>query len=481
MDRTHARLLGRRTWLKSAGLAALLAPILRRATPTASAAGPTAPRRVIFFFSPNGPMSETGPCTGTSTDFSLHDWWSPLEPHKSKGIFFSHLASTGAGTVDGNGHGLGGQTFGGFGAGFGGDQYAQNGPTIDQIIATRLESKGIGGVRPSVVWGNYSNSEAGGTGDAFATEGGRNIRPVTSPLQAWNELFSAFMPPTEDPVAKARAAARLAKNKSVLDFALRDCEGLESALGSEGAALFAQHCDTIRSLEKGLSATLTSGGDCKTPSAPPDIWWQDPNNIDLQSTQFVELMKMTLACELSHVISYQVGAQAARNRLADSYGVPSSPQADSGDSGPAHHPWTHQDFKADIAKSALGKFYKFYSGQVASIISMLETTNDASGKPLLDSTLLVWFSELGGNAANGDPHQTSSVPAMVFGSGQGTLRNGLYIRGASPETDNSGPDYEEAGRQSARLLLSVAHYMGLGDLTTIGNTKITGPYEELYL
>jgi len=103
---TCSRLLSRRGILANAALMTVLAPVVRQLD--ASAATATSPRRVILLYSPNGPMSATGPATGSETTFTLHDWWKPLERHKAEGIFLSHMAPTGAGVVTGNGHQLGG-------------------------------------------------------------------------------------------------------------------------------------------------------------------------------------------------------------------------------------------------------------------------------------------------------------------------------------------------------------------------------------
>lgn len=74
----------------------------------------------------------------------------------------SHMASTGAGKLTANGHALRGQTYGGYDAGANGDQYAQNGETIDQVIGKRLEQEGRAGMVRSLVWGNVANSQSGG-------------------------------------------------------------------------------------------------------------------------------------------------------------------------------------------------------------------------------------------------------------------------------------------------------------------------------
>jgi hypothetical protein len=206
--------------------------------------------------------------------------------------------------------------------------------------------------------------------------------------------------------------------------------------------------------------------------------WPSPENIDDQMGAFINLGATTLACELSHVIAFQFGGQSARNRLAAKYAVPSSPKADSGDSGPAHHPWTHQGSSATKTQ-AMRIFTTFYATQVAALIDKLKTTIDAAGRPLLDSTVVLWASELGGNDANTDPHQTGSTAAVLIGSGQGTFRTGRYIHGVSPDVGSRGAGYVEAGKNMARLLVSLIQYMGLTDVNTVGATGVTGPLPAL--
>jgi hypothetical protein len=458
----------------------VLAPVVRQLD--ASAATATSPRRVILLYSPNGPMSATGPASGSETAFTLHDWWKPLERHKADGIFMSHMAPTGAGVVVGNGHQLGGQTYSGFGAGVGSDLYAQKGPTIDQIIGKRLQTEQRAGIAPSLVWGNYKQSQAGGTGDAFAVAAARNISPETDPGNAWTQLFASFMAPTQDPAALKRAAALLARNQSILDFVIQDCSTLQGALGAEGTRLLDDHCSSVRNMETALMSGMNGVvSSCAKPANPGKKDWANPENIDLQASTFFDLMATTLACELSYVIAFQFGGQAARNRLAAKYGVPVSPLTDSGDPGdigPAHHPWTHQGSSAQKTQ-AMQIFTTFYATQVALLIDKLKATNDANGKPLLDSTVVVWPSELGGNENNTDFHQTGAVPVMIFGSGQGTFKTGRYIHGKTADTGSSGSGYTEAGRDAGRLMVSIVQYMGLTDIDTVGATGVKGPLTSL--
>jgi len=458
------KLLSRRSLLKNAALMALLAPVLRATD--ARGGGSTAPRRVILIFQPNGPMVATGPASGSETQFALHDWWKPLEPHKADGIFFSNLSPTGSAIVPGpneggtpNGHGLGGQTFAGYGT-LQDDQYASAGESIDQTIGKRLEANDSAGKVRSVLWGLQ------GGGGAFWAGPGLTIVPEADPSKAWAGLFAG--PDPND-------AAALMRQKSILDFVSQDCDAVQNALGKEGMQRLDDHCTTLRQMEKNLGVTLS----CTTPTDPGPNDWTNPENIDAQMAAFIDLMALSLVCEATHVIAFQFGNQAARLQLASSYGVPASAVVDSGDSGPAHHPWTHNNLSNQDTHDALRIFQTFYSSKLALLIDKLKTTIDASGNPLIDSTVVLCISELGGSEENTyDGHICSSVPAMLFGNGQGTFKTGRYIQG--PSLGVADPGNAEGGQMTAKLLVSIMQYMGLTDVTTVGLTGVNGPLSLLY-
>ncbi len=468
ISRSHP--LSRRRLFSNAALLGLVAPILRKLD--AAAAPAASIPRVIFLFSPNGPVMASGPASGTSeTSFALHEWWKPLEPHRDVGNFFANMANTGAGIVEGHGHGLGGQTFSGTGAG-GGSEYRQKGKTIDQVIASRLVQAGRQGTTPSVVWGNVSVNDAGGTGEVFHS-GQNGFRPETNCSAAWKQLFASFMPnpPTG---GMPSVDKRLQRDKSVLDFLVKDCTAMRDGLGAEGMRLLDEHCTTLKQIESNL--TKTAQASCSRPTDPGAKDWKNPGNVDAQCNAFFSLMASSLACELTSVIAYQFGAQGSRNALADSYGVPYSSVVDSQDSGPVHHAWTHQSPGADQTK-ALKTFYTFYSQQVANLVAKLKTTNDAAGKPLIDSTLVIWHSELGGSPQKPDAHRNASVPMVMFGNAQGAFKTGRFYQGAAPTEGGTG--YQKAGQDMAKILVSAAQYMGFPDIDTVGATGVKGGFDWL--
>lgn len=460
-------MLSRRNLLRHTALAAILTPVLRRR----DAAAATSPRRLVLVFSGNGPIEALGPASGTETNFQFHDWWKPLERHKARGIFMSNMAATGSNVVKGFAHGLGGQNFSGAGA----DEYKNLGETIDQTIGKRLEAEKRHGVVRSVVWG----LAGGATGQGFSAGGGRDIMAELNPQNAWTTLFAQFVPPSAG--GTAAAATLLARKKSMLDFLVQDCKAMGDSLGARGRQLLDEHCSTMRNMEMNLAKTPgMATSSCSKATDPGARAWTDPENVDLQMTAFTDLIGKTLACELTHVVAFQLAGQAARNRLAASYGVPSSPLANSGDSGPAHHPWTHIEPGPERTK-ALRIFQTFYSNKVAQLVDKLISTNDASGVPLIDSTVVLWMSELGGGPNNGDQHQTGALPAIMFGGGQGTFKTGRYIRGQSPDICcEQLPKHQAAGADMARVLVSAVQYMGLNDVKTVGAANVNGTFAPLY-
>jgi hypothetical protein len=129
----------------------LLWPLLR--AERARSAIDLAPRRVLVFFSPNGPIMDRGPASGTETDFSLGEFWTPLELHKADGLFFSgmHQAGVPFGTHNEYGHQSGGT--GALTARTTEGTKNSTGPSLDQFIGQELEKAGIITPQRSLLWG----------------------------------------------------------------------------------------------------------------------------------------------------------------------------------------------------------------------------------------------------------------------------------------------------------------------------------------
>src|SRR5687768_16817769 len=84
-------------------------------------------------------------------------------------------------------------------------------------------------------------------GDAFAS-----IAPYVSPRQAYDALFTHFLP--DDPQAAASKILELGKRRSVLDLVDRRLEGLLPRLSRVDQQRMQLHFDEIRGLENRLNA-----------------------------------------------------------------------------------------------------------------------------------------------------------------------------------------------------------------------------------
>jgi hypothetical protein len=85
------------------------------------------------------------------------------------------------------------------------------------------------------------------------------------------------------------------------------------------------------------------------------------------------------------------------------------------------------------------------------------------GGTILDNTIVFWHNEFG---HNGHDLQESRHPAIIAGGGGKALKIGRYLR-----LRNINGDERVAHN---RLLVSIAHAMGLGDVDYFGDRDFEG-------
>jgi hypothetical protein len=171
------------------------------------------------------------------------------------------------------------------------------------------------------------------------------------------------------------------------------------------------------------------------------------------------------------VIGFSFGATAARFGIPTKYMIPSAAKVDSGDAGPQHHAWTHTYNNSPEKRQALKTFYLWYSEAVAGLIDKLKATPDVNGKPLMDSTLVLWTSELGHRPGGGslEPHPNDNIPVLLFGDGGGAFKTDRLYQGMANDA---------AALALHQLFVSVIQHAGLPDITSFGN-RGTGPLDWL--
>jgi hypothetical protein len=119
----------------------------------------------------------------------------------------------------------------------------------------------------------------------------------------------------------------------------------------------------------------------------------------------------------------------------------------------------------------------WYAKQVASLAYTLSQFKTASGKNLLDQTVICWGSELDMGAA----HNHDDTPFVLVGGGGGKLKTNQLVRFHLNLMGNSN-NYTGAinNRCQNDLLLTLASVMGVNVGTTFGTASYcTGPIAEI--
>lgn len=387
----------------------------------ASAAGTTAPKRLILFFTPHGCVDSAWRPTTTGTQFTLSDraTLEPLQPFKNKLAVLSNLKvwvkTPHVGHTECMGPLWTGSVCGTDGLGQWG-----NGPSVDQFLIDRL--------KPTTTLRSIETGfGCGGNSPASRPI----IRGGTSALQPQedpNALFKTLFGKVSDATAKER--------QSVLDLVKAELGEVTPQLAPPDKLKLEAHLDSIRALEARLAARNAL---CQGPMLGPisgSGWQRGP---DVAERHF-ELITAALACDITRFASFQWD-------FGDNDGN-AYPWLDVHE---GHHELTHQDpkqFPDTIGKQI--KIKNFYAKMFASLLSKLDAVPEGTGT-LLDNSVVVWGSELG----DAYTHNPEPTPFIVAG-GAGVLKVGQHL--------------DCRGTYHDRLLVTLCQALGLSDVTTFGQT-----------
>ncbi len=467
----------RRDLILKMGAWPMLWPLVRSGKSYGAA---TPPRRVLTIFSPNGPiMEQKVPAFGPSdTQFEMHEWYAPLARHKDVGFFFTGMNQAGWQFGKNNEYGHQSSGTGALTARATEGTNNGTGPSIDQYIGQELQKRGVITPKRSLLWGLHN--KVGNWGPWYEAAG--------KPAQVQNDPYKALVDISAGLIGGGMAVpggpsanGRLVRRKLALDAAYKECRELTAGLGSEGKNLLDFHCTNVDSLQKSViksieaAAQIPAGSvknSCGAPAKPNTDLAATANfgsaeSRDEMSKAFADLMALAFSCDVTRSIGFSFGATADRFAIPAKYGVPSSLKVDSGDSGPQHHAWTHVQTSSPEKRLALKTFYLWYSEVVARFLDKLKSTPDADGRPLMDTTLVLWTSELG--AAGLEAHPQHHVPVLLFGNGAGAFKPGRLFRGETVKNN---------ALIIHSLFVSIAQHAGLSDVNVFGNAG-TGPLDWL--
>lgn len=461
----RTRQLSRRAVLRGAGSIAIALPWLEimGTSRTARAADPA--KRFVSVYTPGGTVIDDGAGnnrwrpTGGELDFTLSPILAPLEPVRSKLLVMDGLRMTSA---------IGEQHQAGIiawltGTTQGGDGYAQ-GPSIDQVIATRLAPQGYSraSIQLAVRWGTGKSHGLLHPINAANYEDNATFDPIPPRLDP-QEIFDSFFG-TLDPTSGPAAAARLARKQSILDFVDRRYDSLAQGLGAADKQKIDQHLTKIRELEQSLDNGIVAGGACQVPTRVDTSDYNPTTGLDSADDgsivnastdaaipkvgQFMmDMLVMALACELAPVASLQWTDTEAKHTFPW-LGL-----------NQHHHFYQHD---GGFRPVECEQIMTWYSEQHAYLLQAMDAV-DMGGHTLLDESVVYFGTEL----AQPPTHAKADMPFLLAGGGGG-LRGGRFLRNeglADPSHNN--------------LLVAILNLFG-DERQTFGDpSHCTGPYAGL--
>ncbi|HHO52328.1 MAG TPA: DUF1552 domain-containing protein [Deltaproteobacteria bacterium] len=403
--------MNRRMFLRGAATTLWL-PFLPSALPrSAQAATSDAPRRMMFWFVPNGIVTEAlqpdaaAPWTRVLEPLAaMQDRWSTVAGlrNESEGSIFglgSHESCTSTLLTDTS---IGNVLSGAATAGISVDQVA-----AQQIGgATPFPSMQLGLDEPWVVagFGNYDIYYKHISWASATTP----LANVTSPRLAFDRMFAG-----SDPAESAASATRrLQRRTSVLDSVLQRANALQGRLASDDRQKLDQYTTGVRELEQRIVALEELS--CPVPGVPGD----DPA-FPARLEAMADLAVVALQCDYTRVITFMTGTSTSET-VYRWLGHSTN-----------HHDLSHDYAYYADAERQLAEVYAWHMQQLAAMIAAMAAIPEEGGD-LLSNTAITMLGEFGDSN-----YHTATPSAWILAGGEaGGIRQGVTRAGVDAPHSN---------------------------------------------
>jgi len=447
----NSLLLGRRTFLRGAGLALAL-PWLE----SLSVAGPAEsefPKRFVSVYHPDGvglPL-KSDPAwqdwswfpRGGEKDFELTKVLDVLEPLRGEITIYSGLSHPAARNV--HGHSNADQYL--TAAPIGGHGPYRNTISLDQVLA---EHAGELTRHASLVMS--TNGGVGGPRGAQTQSFNRDVRPIPAMNKSRQIFQMLFM------TRGTQTADRLARSKSALDLLIEHTRSLGRQLSSRDQETLKQYLDAVRDTELKLAKAQRW---IETPI--PQVDTQnlhldaEPKEARLYFQTMYELIYLAFLSDSTRIATFQLGrenGEGPHDLLSQAVGL-----------GGAHG-LTH-DVKRPGGWQNLGTYNRYQAEEFGRFVQRLKDTPEPTGNgTMLDNTFAMHGS------ASSSFHLSRNYPIISAGGKNLGFTNGRYLKfGKGNEDNQAGAGIDtDAGWTSkmeveelplAQLFVTVLQRMGV--------------------
>ncbi len=402
--------LPRRSFLRGMG-ATLALPFLDAMVPALSAVAPgrNGVTRLGFVYAPNGTYLPNFHPATTGKGYAMTPVLQALEPFRNDMVVLSGLSNKGAETQS-EGGGVHTRVHTAWLSGTrpkkteGADIEA--GTSVDQMAAsaigadTPLSSLQLSLDHENIV-GSCENGYSCVYQHTYSWRDPTTPMPMESnPRAVFERLFGEGGSPKEQ-------AARLKRDRSVLDLAMADMARLQRRLGVRDRSMVDEYLDSVRNVEQRIQRAERQSKVSPMPIADPPVGV--PDSFDDHARLMFDLELLAFQADVTRVVAFQVSREL-NGRPYPWIGVPEG-----------HHAVSHHQM--DPVKIAQGaKINAYHVSLFARFLERMKNTPDGDGS-LLDHTLLLYGTGMG----DSDHHTPVNLPAVVVGGG-GAIAGGRHIR-----------------------------------------------------
>ncbi|MDE0862863.1 MAG: DUF1552 domain-containing protein [Rubripirellula sp.] len=426
------RKLSRRSALRGVGVTMALPLLEVMNNRLATAAEASVPRRLAFFYIPNGVVQSAWNLSEVGKNYTLSQTLQPIESVREHILALSNLDRIKVAGTDGHA-----QASTCWLSSAAPDELSPAGyplkRTIDQIIADQtghetsfrsleLSCNPYEDNRESIYFDNIS---------WFGH--GHVARSLRNPAEVFNRLFRID---------------EHANSSSVLDLVMEDAKDLQPRLSMLDRHKLDEYTDSVRTVEKQISRVKSRQADITklNPQSPVKPWQA------MRRDEFIQvmgdLMILALQTDLTRVATLMTGPERWGSPLNVEGWFEKPIQ---------HHSWTHGQHNDNIRKQ-LERLDLFHIEQFVQLVKKMQAVKENNGT-LLDNTAFM----LGSGLSSGEHHVCNNLPTIIAGRCGGAIQTGQHVR------------YRE-GTPIANLWSSLAQAMGV-NLDRIGDS--TGSISEI--
>ena len=412
------RRLERRLFLKGAAGAALATPFLGSLQQPAKADTPSAPRRLLIFYTSNGcltnrwfPKVEDGAIDSAALAGTTLE---PLTPFANKLLFPRGLAMYPFGTINGYFDPTDQSTGSKLTAAPvdpQGEHWAQ-GRSLDHVLA---EAVNPGGSAPLVL---SVGSTFHSVKSLLSYEGaGQPTDPVVNPTTVYGSLTGLFQggPPTE-------ADYRVARGQSIIDAVRDDLATLQRRnMSRRDQQKLEAWLAVLRDTEQGMTA-LACSGDSATKLGISDTTLAEASATGIATAftlggdMMMKLMTLTMMCDANRSLLFYWPAYVTFKWDGIEH------QYD-------HNGLAHRNGSAAVGGKCidgvldmLREIDEWYAGRYARLVGLINDVPEGDGT-LLDNSAVMWLPQY----ADGCAMNVNNLPIVIAGSAGGTLRQGVSV------------------------------------------------------